>query len=227
MCILCSSQISSSDEYINCSCCKNVDSIPVEATWITSLLIQDCPKITFLPFGFRNLKKLNCSFNPLLKSIPHDMISLVLLQCSSCPLLTSIPEDLSFLVYLDCMNCPLLQRVSKKMLALKCLQIEGCLLLHDISRNMPALENVIGHNQRNILCLPIKVIDKAKSYNNSSLRNGVNFRFVIALKNLIYFYTVDVNIRLEIRCNDALFRPGGVMYIELVKKYKDGFVQSS
>jgi hypothetical protein len=67
-----------------------------------------------------NLTGLDCSYCPLLTSIPDTLINLINLYCHNCPLLTSIPSNFIKLIFLNCDSCSLLTSIPSSVVYLIC-----------------------------------------------------------------------------------------------------------
>ena len=93
---------------------------------LTYLDCSYCPLLTSIPPELVNLTQLYCSHCPLLTSIPPTLVKLTYLNCSNCPLLTSIPPTLVNLTDLYCFHCPLLTAIPHELVHLIALSCYGC-----------------------------------------------------------------------------------------------------
>lgn len=232
---------------LNCKNCM-LEKIPETLVALENLVCAQCPRLVNVPV-FMNLKVLICSECPLLCEIPACP-KLRNLDCSKCELITSIPsfpylEDLNIsncskivsldqypvIVRLFCYNCSLITSFNH-LTSLVNLYCNGCTLL----TRLPKFLNERFPNLWQLDCIscPLlfaKIVIFSKCNGGSSFdpgdnfearpRNGIASRFLVLFLNVKFPYAYELDTRALPR-NHELYRPGGVEFLKIAEKYRNG-----
>lgn len=177
-----------------------------------TIQVRGCTRVTSIPYSTK-LVYLLLYACPLIRSIePYPNLDRLLLN--NCNMIEYLPK-LPSLTYLDCSGCSLMTKW------------KGTDKLNDFSGTF---------NGAYMLHVEIKLFNCIKGtlisedytvYSVFRKRNGISLRFLSAflLCKVLYLDEIPSRVYLEVYRNKKLYAPGGLKYLSLVEKYKDGIFQ--
>ena len=99
MCILCDPQADLTINWLYCSVCPTLTSIPDALTRLECISMYNCPLFTTfatLPSNLSRLSYIYIENCPLFISLPQGMINLNSITIRNCPLFTNLPSDYQY-----------------------------------------------------------------------------------------------------------------------------------